>query len=103
MGPDWKNTAPLPPGWASAGEKQTGRTHRGGWAAEYVEYFPTWIDDDIAKAHAEMWLNKSLKHELSLRGVEQHSEFQFWHNYLNLTKPYGYCLTVMGVPQLRVC
>ncbi len=43
-----------------------------------------------------MWLNKSLKHELSLRGVEQHSEFQFWHNYLNLTKPYGYCLTVMG-------
>ena len=68
----------------------------GGWAAEYVEYFPTWIDDDIAKAHAEMWLNKSLRHELSLRGVEQHSEFQFWHNYLNLTKPYGYCLTVMG-------
>ena len=51
---------------------------------------------NIAKAHAEMWLNKSLKHELSLRGVEQHSEFQFWHNYLNLTKPYGYCLTVMG-------
>ena len=28
----------------------------GGWAAEYVEYFPTWIDDDIAKSHAEMWL-----------------------------------------------
>ena len=25
----------------------------GGWAAEYVEYFPTWIDDDIAKSHAE--------------------------------------------------
>ena len=48
----------------------------GGWAAEYVEYLPTWIDDDIAKGHAEMWLNKSLKHELSLRGVEKHSEFQ---------------------------
>lgn len=68
----------------------------GGWAAEYVEYFPTWIDDDIAKSHAEMWLNKSLNHELTLRGVEKHSEFQFWHNYLNITKPYGYCLTVMG-------
>ena len=68
----------------------------GGWAAEYVEYFDTWIDDDIAKAHCEMWLNKSLNHELSLRGVEKHSEFQFWHNYLNITKPYGYCLTVMG-------
>ena len=68
----------------------------GGWAAEYVEYFPTWIDDDIARAHAEMWLNKSLNHELSLRGVEKHSEFQFWHNYLNIAKPYGYCLTVMG-------
>ncbi len=75
----------------------------GGWAAVYVEgyekpveYFPTWINDDIAKAHAEMWLNKSLDHELSLRGIEKHSEFQFWHNHLNLTKPYGYCLTVMG-------
>ena len=67
-----------------------------GGAAEYVEYFPTWIDDDIAKSHAEMWLNKSLNHELTLRGVEKHSEFQFWHNYLNITKPYGYCLTVMG-------
>ena len=68
----------------------------GGWAAEYVEYFPTWIDDEIAEAHAKMWLTKSLNHELALRGVEQHSPFQFWHNHLNITKPYGYCLTVMG-------
>lgn len=68
----------------------------GGWAAEYVEYFPTYIDDEIAKGHAEMWLNKSLKHELEIRGVEKHSEFQFFHNYLNITKSFGYCLTALG-------
>lgn len=52
----------------------------GGWAAEYVEYFDTHIDDDIAKGHAEMWLNKSLNHELEIRGVEKHSDFQLYHN-----------------------
>ncbi|NPD70195.1 pyruvoyl-dependent arginine decarboxylase (plasmid) [Lichenicola cladoniae] len=68
----------------------------GGWVAEYVEYFQTPIDDGIAEAHAHMWLTKSLNHELSLRGIEKHSEFKFWHNFLNLTQPYGYCLTAMG-------
>ena len=34
----------------------------GGWAAEYVEYFDTPIDNEIAQGHAHMWLNKSLKH-----------------------------------------
>lgn len=68
----------------------------GGWAAEYVEYFDTKIDDDIAKASAEMWLTKSLNHELEIRGVEKHSEFQMWHTYLNLTQPFGYSLTAMG-------
>ena len=68
----------------------------GGWAAEYVEYFDTYIDDEIAKGHCEMWLNKSLRHELEIRGVEKHSEFQLWHNYVNITKPFGYCLTAMG-------
>ena len=43
-----------------------------------------------------MWLNKSLKHELDLRGVEQHSDFQMWHNYTNVTQQFGYCLTAMG-------
>ncbi len=68
----------------------------GGWAAEYVEYFSTPIDDEIAEGHAKMWLNKSLNHELELRGVKKHSEFQFFHNYLNLTQQFGYCLTVLG-------
>ena len=67
----------------------------GGWAAEYVEYFPTYIDD-IAKGHAEMWLNKSLNHELEIRGVEKHSEFQLFHNYINITQQFGYCLTCLG-------
>lgn len=68
----------------------------GGWAAEYVEYFQTPIDDEIAKGHAEMWLNKSLNHELEIRGVEKHSEFQFFHNYVNITQPFAYCLTALG-------
>ena len=68
----------------------------GGWAAEYVEYFDTYIDDDIAKAHAEMWLNKSLNHELDLRGVEKHSDFQIFHNYINITQNFAYCLTALG-------
>lgn len=68
----------------------------GGWAAEYVEYFPTYIDDEIAKGHAEMWLNKSLNHELQLRGVEKHSDFQLFHNYINITQQFAYCLTALG-------
>lgn len=68
----------------------------GGWAAEYVEFFDTHIDDDIARGHAEMWLNKSLNHELELRGVEKHSEFQLYHNYLNITEQFGYSLTCLG-------
>ena len=68
----------------------------GGWAAEYVEYFPTYIDDEIAKGHAEMWLNKSLNHELELRGGEKHSEFQLFHNYINITQQFAYCLTALG-------
>ena len=68
----------------------------GGWAAEYVEFFDTHIDDDIARGHAEMWLNKSLNHELSIRGVDKHSDFQMWHNYINITQQFGYCLTAMG-------
>lgn len=68
----------------------------GGWAAEYVEYFDTYIDDEIAEGHAKMWLNKSLNHELEIRGVEKHSEFQIFHNYINITQPFAYCLTCLG-------
>jgi arginine decarboxylase len=68
----------------------------GGWAAEYVEYFDTHINDEIAQGHAEMWLNRSLKHELEIRGVEKHSEFQLFHNYLNIKQQFGYCLTCLG-------
>lgn len=68
----------------------------GGWAAEYVEYFDTFIDDEIAKSHSEMWLKKSLNHELLLRNVDQHSDMQFFHNYVNITQNFGYCLTALG-------
>ena len=76
-------------------DKKTGKLI-GGWAAEYVEYFDTFIDDDIAKAHAEMWLTKSLNHELDIRGVEKHSDFQFFHNFVNIKQAFGYSLTALG-------
>ena len=75
---------------------QKGGQFVGGWAAEYVEYFDTYIDDDIAKAHAEMWLTKSLNHELALRGMQQHSDFQFFHNFVNIEQAFGYSLTALG-------
>lgn len=68
----------------------------GGWAAEYIEFFDTYIDDEIAKAHCEMWLKKSLNHELSIRGVEQHSDFQLFHNFVNIEQAFGYSLTALG-------
>ena len=68
----------------------------GGWAAEYVEFFDTYIDDQIAQAHAEMWLTKSMNHELELRNVDKHSEFQFFHNYVNITQNFAYSLTALG-------
>ena len=73
----------------------------GGWAAEYVEYFDTPIDNEIAEGHAKMWLNKSLRHELAIRGVEKHSEFHIWHNFINITQPFAYCLTAMGFLNFR--
>ena len=60
------------------------------------EYLNRCIDDDIAKAHAEMWLTKSLNHELMLRDVEQHSDFQFFHNYVNVEQSFAYSLTALG-------
>ena len=73
----------------------------GGWAAEYVEYFDTPSDNELAEGHAKMWLNKSLRHELAIRGVEKHSEFQIWHNFINITQPFAYCLTAMGFLNFR--
>lgn len=70
----------------------------GGYAAEYVEYYPTKIDDAIAKAEAEMWLTKSLQHELLIRGLEQDGPVDLYHNFLNIpaAQPFGYCLTGIG-------
>ena len=68
----------------------------GGWAAEYVEFFDTFIDDEIAKAHCEMWLTKSMNNELEIRNVQQHSDFQFFHNFVNITQNFGYSLTALG-------
>ncbi|WP_201457086.1 pyruvoyl-dependent arginine decarboxylase [Chlamydia sp. 17-3921] len=68
----------------------------GGWAAEYIEFFPTWINEEITEAHAKMWLKKSLQHELNLRSVAKHSDFQYFYNYINIKKKFGFCLTALG-------
>jgi arginine decarboxylase len=63
---------------------------------EMIDYIFNSIDDEIAKAHAEMWLTKSMNHELELRDVDKHSEFQIFHNYINITQNFAYCLTALG-------
>ena len=70
----------------------------GGFAAEYVQYYDSIIDDEIAAAEAKMWLTKSLNHELSMRGLEQDGEKEFFHNFINIPfdNPFAYCLTAIG-------
>ncbi len=70
----------------------------GGFAAEYVQLYDSIINDDIARAEAHMWLNKSLDHELTIRGLEQEGEKDMFHNFLNIPEnnPFGYCLTCIG-------
>lgn len=70
----------------------------GGYAAEYVQFFTSKIDEDIAKADAEMWLNKSLNHELDIRGLVQDGDKDLYHNFVNIPSdnPFGYCLTCIG-------
>ncbi len=70
----------------------------GGFAAEYVQFYDSIIDDEIAGAEARMWLNKSLNHELSMRGLEQDGEKELYHNFINITpdNPFAYCLTAIG-------
>lgn len=61
-------------------------------------YTILFINDDIARAEAHMWLNKSLDHELTIRGLEQEGEKDMFHNFLNIPEnnPFGYCLTCIG-------
>jgi arginine decarboxylase len=75
----------------------------GGFAAEYVQKFQSQIDDSIAQSNSEMWLRKSLEHELRIRNLLPHkgpageeNPFAFYHNYLNLSQRFGYCLTALG-------
>lgn len=70
----------------------------GGYAAEYVQFYDSRIDDEIAGAEARMWLTKSLKHELDIRGMEQDGDMELYHNFLNIPpdNPFGYCLTAIG-------
>lgn len=44
----------------------------------------------------KIWLKKSLNYELSIRRIKKFSEFQIFHNFLNIEKLFGYCLTALG-------
>lgn len=79
--------------WACAGKEFIG-----GFAAEYVQLYDTRIDNEIARAEASLWLNKSLNHELSIRGLKQEGEKEIFHNYINIPSdnPYAYCLSCIG-------
>lgn len=70
----------------------------GGFAAEYVQFYDAVIDDEIAAAEAGLWLNKSLNHELSMRGMDAEGERELFYNYINIPSdnPFGYCLTAIG-------
>ena len=70
----------------------------GGFAAEYVQFYDSVIDDEIAAAEAKLWLTKSLNHELSIRGLEQDGDKELYHNFINITpdNPFAYCLTAIG-------
>lgn len=70
----------------------------GGFAAEYVQFYDSKIDDEIAKAEAHMWLSKSLNHELTIRGLVQDGEKEIFHNFINIPSdnPFAYCLSCIG-------
>ncbi|MFH1868152.1 MAG: pyruvoyl-dependent arginine decarboxylase [Candidatus Omnitrophota bacterium] len=69
----------------------------GGFAAEYERIYPCQkIDPKNAKQDAVMQLTKSLKHELSIRGLKQTGEMKFNIATLNITKKYGISLAALG-------
>ena len=70
----------------------------GGFAAEFIQRYTSWIDEEIARASAEMWLTKSMDHELAIRGLKKWDgrEYEFHVNWLNLKQRFGYCLTALG-------
>jgi arginine decarboxylase len=68
----------------------------GGFAAEYVQKFDSEIDEDIAYAQADLWLTKSMDHELNIRGLRKRGEYDIYVNWLNIKERFGYCLTAMG-------
>ncbi len=68
----------------------------GGYAAEYVQLFSQPITATEAQQDAINNLTESLDHELDIRGLTKWGNYQFYWNYLNLEKKYGYCLTAIG-------
>ncbi len=69
----------------------------GGFAAEYERvYAGKKIGKDAAYADAKAQLTKSLKHELSIRGLSQVGEMTFDITSLAITKKYGMALSALG-------
>ena len=69
----------------------------GGFAAEYeFIYAGQNIAPEQAEADARKQLTKSLKHELSIRGLEQVGEISFDITSLQIEKNYGIALAQLG-------
>lgn len=90
------DTAALASGLGVCWAENSDGTFVGGYAAEYVQQFTTEIDEDIAYAQADMWLTKSMDHELKIRGLRKRGEYDIYVNWLNIKERFGYCLTAMG-------
>ncbi len=69
----------------------------GGFAAEYIRvYEKTQVPPEQAKADAEAQLARSLKHELSIRGLEQDGDMTFATTSLYIEKSFGMALAALG-------
>lgn len=68
----------------------------GGFAAEFIQRYTSQIDADVAQTEAQLWLTKSMDHELKLRGLRKVGDYEFFVNWMNIEERYGYCLTALG-------
>ncbi len=69
----------------------------GGFAAEYERiYDREKVDEETAHNDAKIQLEKSLNHELSIRGLKQYGEMKFNIISLFIEKKYGLALAALG-------
>jgi arginine decarboxylase len=95
-GADRSETAALATGLGVCWAEDQNGMFVGGFVSKFFQKYASQIDEDIAYAEAELWLTKSMNHELKIRGLRQLQEYDIYVNWLNIEKRFGYCLTAMG-------